>query len=305
MTGDEMATEMLSTQEGERLVELEAVIEKEINGFLRVGSALLEIRDSRLYRSRYDTFEDYCRSRWKLSRQYAYQMIAAAEVAKDLSANADILPATEFQSRALAQLPREERSEAWKEAQDRAASYQPPARIVNEVVQERKATRQATTKANTDPPPAPKVGEFVEVVTPGASLEEVEAQREAEEERKAIQQESKTQEQLDEEYIKSLPLYGQLKNQQLRNFVADVRIWLFARREVEAARKKLSEACNKFRMGRYGHRARWFFRTDAPDKWIRCADPKDGGCGGTGYRAHGTTRYECPECKTDGYRING
>jgi hypothetical protein len=63
-----------------RLSELEAVIERGIDTFVEVGTALREIRDAGLYRHQYNSFEDYCRERWGMSRPRAYQYIQAAEI---------------------------------------------------------------------------------------------------------------------------------------------------------------------------------------------------------------------------------
>ena len=54
----------LSLTELSRREELEHIIQLGLGTFYYVGSALLEIRDSRLYRSTHATFEDYCRDRW-------------------------------------------------------------------------------------------------------------------------------------------------------------------------------------------------------------------------------------------------
>lgn len=80
MTSASVAT--LSSGEAARLFRLEQVIETGKQTFLRVGQALLEIRDSRLYRDTHGTFEAYCAERWEISRPRAYQMIDAAGVAK-------------------------------------------------------------------------------------------------------------------------------------------------------------------------------------------------------------------------------
>jgi hypothetical protein len=53
----------LTSDEAERLLECETVIEKGFQTFIEVGIVLLEIRDKRLYRQSYETFEDYCRGR--------------------------------------------------------------------------------------------------------------------------------------------------------------------------------------------------------------------------------------------------
>jgi len=48
--------------------------------FVAVGLALKAIRDRRLYRERYGTFEEYSARRWELSRRRGYELCAAAEV---------------------------------------------------------------------------------------------------------------------------------------------------------------------------------------------------------------------------------
>src|SRR6476660_8234750 len=57
----------LSSTESEILNACEAIIQKGIQTFVEVGNALLEIRESRLYRGQYSTFEEYCRTRWAMS----------------------------------------------------------------------------------------------------------------------------------------------------------------------------------------------------------------------------------------------
>ena len=77
---------------------------------------MADIRDGRLYRETHDTFEDYCRKRWDMTRQRAHQFIEAAEVRDVLSTNVDILPVNEAQSRPLAPLAPEQQRAAWNEA---------------------------------------------------------------------------------------------------------------------------------------------------------------------------------------------
>lgn len=65
----------------DRLTELEKTIEQGLQTFVEVGTALMEIRDKRLYRGvGFHTFEDYCRERWKWSRVHAHRHIQAAKV---------------------------------------------------------------------------------------------------------------------------------------------------------------------------------------------------------------------------------
>jgi hypothetical protein len=91
--------------------------------------ALKAIRDKRLYRQQYDTFEEYCVRRWELSRPRAYELCAASEVMADLSAIADIgpLPENEAQARPLTRLkaPAQWRR-AWQTAVNLAAAEERP-----------------------------------------------------------------------------------------------------------------------------------------------------------------------------------
>lgn len=94
----------------------EAVIERGLQTFCEVGEALLAIRDGRLYRQDYSTFEDYCTSRWHISRIHAHRLIDAAQVVDNLRMLpiGNILPVTESQARPLAVLPPPEQAEAWR-----------------------------------------------------------------------------------------------------------------------------------------------------------------------------------------------
>lgn len=67
-----------------RLSDLEAVIERGKRSFLEVGTALMEIRESRLYRETHKNFDDYCRERWGWGRDYVDKQIAAAKFAEAL-----------------------------------------------------------------------------------------------------------------------------------------------------------------------------------------------------------------------------
>lgn len=83
---------------------------------MRLSSLLLAIRDQRLYRQQHKTFEDYCRSRWTMSRQRAHQFIESASVVENLSTIVDIIPANESQARPLVSLEPDQQREAWQEA---------------------------------------------------------------------------------------------------------------------------------------------------------------------------------------------
>lgn len=119
-----------------KLFECETIIERGLKTFVDVGGALLEIRDLKLYRANYGTFEDYCQNRWGMSRPRAYQLIEAAETLSNLSTIVDILPATESQARPLTQLEPEQQLEAWNRVLDTAPDTGITAAHVQAVVDE-------------------------------------------------------------------------------------------------------------------------------------------------------------------------
>jgi hypothetical protein len=76
----------LTAQEKVRFTELEAVVERNLETFLSVGRALAEIRNKRLYRQQFGTFEDYCVKRWGFSGSRGLDLVRSASVAEVLLA---------------------------------------------------------------------------------------------------------------------------------------------------------------------------------------------------------------------------
>jgi hypothetical protein len=147
-------SEPLSLAETQTLEHYEAIITQGFKTFVEVGQALTAIRDQRLYRQSHGTFEDYLRHRWDLSRPYAYQLMDASEVVKNLSATADILPVTETQARPLASLPPEQQPEVWQEVVETAPAGKVTAKHVQATVKRAKVT--GTTPPRAPTPKAPK-----------------------------------------------------------------------------------------------------------------------------------------------------
>jgi hypothetical protein len=88
--------------ERQRLDQLEAVIERGVKTFIEVGTALKEIRDSRLYKQQYGTFEEYCKQRWGFTPQHGGRLIAAARTVQEIEPNGfHSAPENERQARAL------------------------------------------------------------------------------------------------------------------------------------------------------------------------------------------------------------
>src|SRR4030042_6085647 len=105
----------LSTTERVRLEQYEKIIERGKQTFIEVGSALMSIRESRLYRATHATFEDYCRERWGWSQRNVNYQIKAAEIAAHLG-TAVPKPEAEKHVRPLAGLEPKDQAEAWGEA---------------------------------------------------------------------------------------------------------------------------------------------------------------------------------------------
>ena len=107
--------EILNIDESHELERCEVVIKQGLQTFIEVGQALMTIKEKRLYRISFKTFEDYCVERWSISRPRAFQLIEAANVISGLSTIVDILPKTESQVRPLTSLEPEIQKEVWTE----------------------------------------------------------------------------------------------------------------------------------------------------------------------------------------------
>lgn len=110
----------LTVSEAERLDACEQVIERGLATFVDVGAALLEVRDSRLYRMAYPTFEAYCAERWNMVASRARQLIAAANTVGNLLTVTTVTPANEAQARELMGLSPEAQREVWQAAVETA-----------------------------------------------------------------------------------------------------------------------------------------------------------------------------------------
>jgi DNA modification methylase len=126
-------TSDLSRIERDDLARCEAIIERGRTTFVEVGTAMLTIRDARLYRATHGTFEAYCRERWGLSKTHANRMIEAADVAGDLTPTG-VIPTAERQTRPLAPLGPNERRAAWTLAVESAPNGRPTGAMVRAAV---------------------------------------------------------------------------------------------------------------------------------------------------------------------------
>jgi len=74
----------LTSDEQTALKRCEKIIRKGAAEFIRVGLALREIRDRRLYRETHSSFEAYCLARFDFKRAHGYRLIAEATAVLEL-----------------------------------------------------------------------------------------------------------------------------------------------------------------------------------------------------------------------------
>lgn len=143
--------ETLGPKMAARLVKLEERVEKGLVAFADVGNALHEIREQRLYRINYDTFDEYARVRWHMSGTQAHRLIDAAEIVGLL--NGLPAPRHEAHARALVPLRKDpERLQAvWREVT--TADPQPTAQRVQEAVRAVLTPAKTPGQAEVLPPP--------------------------------------------------------------------------------------------------------------------------------------------------------
>jgi hypothetical protein len=142
---EQVITTELTSGEQQLFEQHEEIIERGLQTFYAVGYALADIRDQRLYRAEYKTFEDYCQQRWNMSKSNANRLVQAASIVDNL-APIGVKPQNEAQVRPLAKLETaEDQQDAWKEAVERS-NGKPTAKVVGEVVQERTNPPAAETE---------------------------------------------------------------------------------------------------------------------------------------------------------------
>lgn len=105
--------EILNIDESHELERCEVVIKQGLNTFIEVGEALFLIRDKRLYRREFKTFEDYCQQKWSMPRQHVNRMISGYKIVNHLEPMGSILPESERQVRPLVGLEKDVQIAVW------------------------------------------------------------------------------------------------------------------------------------------------------------------------------------------------
>lgn len=168
-----MAMEVTGVTTDEKLLaELEAVVADGMQTFVKVGTALLRIRDERLYKIRgYSNFATYCQEHLHFQyRRYADRLIEAAYVARAIGVGeaaelGPIGPTSEAQARELAPLAREDPDaarEVWGEIT--ADEERPTAVRIRQAVAERYPRFAPTPKPGSKPPTQVNVIHFGQVL---------------------------------------------------------------------------------------------------------------------------------------------
>jgi hypothetical protein len=104
---------LLNIEERNELERCEVVIKQGLKTFVEVGQALMLIRDKKLYRSEFGTFESYCQEKWQLTRRHVNRLVGSSQVISNLGPIGP-KPQTESQARPLTKLEPELQSEAWQ-----------------------------------------------------------------------------------------------------------------------------------------------------------------------------------------------
>lgn len=133
----------LTAAELAELASCETVIEHGLKVFQAVGVALITIREKRLYRAEFTTFEAYCAARWGFTDERARLLMRGAEVAENLAVTPTIvgvLPANEAQVRPLIALTPDQQRAAWQQAVETAPDGKVTGAHVAAVAQQFKPT---------------------------------------------------------------------------------------------------------------------------------------------------------------------
>lgn len=147
------AAQDLTLGERNRLVALEAAIERSVRTSLEAGRALREIRDTRLYRAAHATFEAYAKERFAFERAHTYRLIQMADVV-DVVSPLESAPKVESHARELAPLldEPEKLRETWSAATTTATAAGRPV-TAEDVREARRQLKPAPEPPAPEPPP--------------------------------------------------------------------------------------------------------------------------------------------------------
>lgn len=117
----------------------------------RKGFVYREIKEQRLWREEYLTFETYCNDKWGLTRQQVNRLIAHADVVDEFTAEGREPPRTERQSRFLTTLSDEQKSDVYERVQARGGWEKVSSRQVQAMAHEVAGREVAERRSETSP----------------------------------------------------------------------------------------------------------------------------------------------------------
>ena len=136
MSKAEVVSTVLNVVERRSLEKLEKVIESGVESFLATGSALKEIRDDRLYREGFKTFDAYVKARWEFQKDYANKLIGSSETKQKMNTMVSVSDADKIQNerqlRELKSVPDESLAEVIAKAAEIAGDGALTAKVLKE-----------------------------------------------------------------------------------------------------------------------------------------------------------------------------
>jgi hypothetical protein len=127
--------DVLSEAEEQRFGVCEGAIQAGCQSIVEVGLALGEIRDGRLYRNNFSSFEEYCQRRWEFKRGKAHYLISAARICRQIAQTPGLAqPDRESQLRPLLAVNLEDAELAWQYAAQFSSGRPITARMVKRAV---------------------------------------------------------------------------------------------------------------------------------------------------------------------------
>lgn len=157
----------MTSEEFVELDRCESVIRQGLETTGEVIQALKVIKDRKLYRQDYRSFESYCTTKWGFGANYAGKLMAAGDVA-------EVVPVhNERQAREIKTLSDEEKVEAWERASEEAGGEDKiTAKILGEAA--RKLKREQNKYDGPDPAPMKELVKML--VQARKKLEEIAAE---------------------------------------------------------------------------------------------------------------------------------
>lgn len=147
-TETQVVPEPLSAEEKADFKRLTAKVKKTEKSVFECAEALKEIRTRRLYRESFKTFEDYVQKTMKISRSFAYRLLAKEAIEGEIVQDPELpKPTSEVQIRALAQVPEGQRQDVYRQAVEAAGGKAPTTKQVKVAVDQHKQAEVEKQKA--------------------------------------------------------------------------------------------------------------------------------------------------------------